>query len=111
MVEDLAFAKSDRVTVFTIGPPSPGAESMQTHRRQLGVWSKTAGLLFLYAAVCRAEEPVPLQETFPAGYQYHVSCRVELSGTLSLPPDKGPAPTKNLPRPGPTPLQAHRPIL
>jgi hypothetical protein len=30
-----------------------------------------------------------LRERFPAGYQYHVSCRVELAGTLSVPAEKG----------------------
>jgi len=43
--------------------------------------------------VSRAEEPVQLREQFPASYQYHVSTRVEISGTLTLPPVKGkPAP-------------------
>jgi hypothetical protein len=37
----------------------------------------------------RAAEPIQLREKFPSGYQYHVSTRVELSGTLSLPPMKG----------------------
>src|SRR4051794_15232503 len=44
-----------------------------------------------------AEEPVRLQEQFPPGYQYHVSTRVELSGTLTLPPEKGQAAPKPLP--------------
>ncbi len=40
-----------------------------------------------------AEEPIRLQERFPAGYEYHVSTRVDLSGTLTLPPEKDkPAP-------------------
>jgi hypothetical protein len=42
-----------------------------------------------------AEEPVRLQEQFAAGYQYHVSTRVELSGSLSL------AAEKEKPTPGP----------
>src|SRR5438132_7895791 len=52
------------------------------------------GLLWLSAlgsglpSSARAEEPVALREGFPAGYQYHVSCRVELSGNLNLPPEK-----------------------
>jgi hypothetical protein len=49
-----------------------------------------------------AEEPIRLQERFPAGYEYHVRTRVELSGTLTLPPpavgeDKGGA--KSAPKP------------
>src|SRR5262245_47589609 len=35
-----------------------------------------------------ADEPVRLQEKFPAGYQYHVSSKLSGTGTLSLPPDK-----------------------
>ena len=34
-----------------------------------------------------------MQERFPVGYQYHVSTRVDLSGTLTPPPEKDkPAP-------------------
>ena len=32
-----------------------------------------------------ADERISLSEQFPVGYQYHVSTRVELAGTLSLP--------------------------
>ncbi|HXG10728.1 MAG TPA: hypothetical protein VNK04_13305 [Gemmataceae bacterium] len=35
-----------------------------------------------------AEEPLRLVEQFPVGYQYHVSSRVELSGSVLLPPEK-----------------------
>lgn len=42
-------------------------------------------------AVTFAEESIRLQEKFPAGYQYHVSSRVELSGSLSLPLEKSQA--------------------
>src|SRR5690348_16219268 len=44
----------------------------------------------------RAEEPVRLREAFPAGYQYPVSTRVELTGSLTLPAEKG--------KPAPAPL-------
>jgi hypothetical protein len=46
------------------------------------------GLIVFCAAVPRvwAEEPVRLQEAFPAGYQYHVSSRVQLNGSLLPPP-------------------------
>ncbi len=33
-----------------------------------------------------AEEPIQLRERFFSGYEYHVSTRVDLSGTLTLPP-------------------------
>ncbi len=36
----------------------------------------------------RAEEAIQLREVFPVGYQYHVSSRVELSGNLSLQPQR-----------------------
>lgn len=39
-------------------------------------------------ATTRAEEPVRLVEAFPAGYSYHVSSRVELSGSVTLPAEK-----------------------
>jgi hypothetical protein len=45
----------------------------------------------------RAEVPVQLREQFPPGYQYHVSTRTELSGTLTLPPEKGQGKAQTLP--------------
>jgi hypothetical protein len=47
-------------------------------------------------AASRADEPVRLHEAFPEGYQYHVSTRVELSGDLTLPPEKNQAAPKTL---------------
>lgn len=55
-----------------------------------------AAFLLVLPAAARTQEPIRLHESFPAGYQYHVSSRVELSGTLSLPPEKGQAPPKPL---------------
>src|SRR5262245_55072354 len=40
------------------------------------------------AAPAFAQEAVRLREAFPAGYTYRVSTRVELSGSLTLPPEK-----------------------
>jgi hypothetical protein len=49
--------------------------------------------LWLMPSRAWSEEPIPLREQFPPGYQYHVSTRVELSGSLALPAVKGqPAP-------------------
>jgi hypothetical protein len=49
-------------------------------------------LVCLLPSVC-AEESIRLRERFPVGYEYHVSTRVDLSGTLTLPAEKGkPAP-------------------
>ena len=42
------------------------------------------------AAALSAEEPIQLRERFAAGYEYHVSTRVELSGTLTMPPPASP---------------------
>ena len=53
----------------------------------------TAVLFFFAAPGLRAGEPIVLQEKFTPGYQYKVSMRTDLSGTL-LPP-----PTKERPRP------------
>jgi hypothetical protein len=36
----------------------------------------------------RSDEPLLLREAFPVHYQYHVSSRVELTGTLDVPPEK-----------------------
>jgi hypothetical protein len=56
----------------------------------------TAGFGLLPSAKATAEEAVRLREAFPANYQYHVSCRVELSGSLTLPLEKGQAAPKSL---------------
>jgi hypothetical protein len=38
--------------------------------------------------ILAAEEPIRLQEQFAAGYQYHVSVRVDIKGSLTLPAEK-----------------------
>lgn len=43
-----------------------------------------------------AEEAIPLRERFTTGYEYHVRTRVDLSGTLTLPPEKGKPASKPL---------------
>jgi len=55
-----------------------------------------AALLAL-PAVAWPEEPLLLREVFRPSYQYHVSSRVELTGTLTVPPEKD--------RPAPPPLR------
>ncbi|MBY0523180.1 MAG: hypothetical protein K2R98_07265 [Gemmataceae bacterium] len=45
-------------------------------------------LLAALTPVASAQEPVKLREQFPVGYQYHVSSRVEINGSLTLPPQK-----------------------
>jgi hypothetical protein len=39
------------------------------------------------SSAARAEPPIRLRETFAIDYQYHVSCRVHLSGQLTVPPE------------------------
>jgi hypothetical protein len=53
------------------------------------------GWLFCLACASSlaAEEPIQLRERFAAGYEYHVSTRVDLAGTLNVPAEKDkPAP-------------------
>jgi hypothetical protein len=49
------------------------------------------------AAALADDEPLRLREPFRASYQYHVSARVELTGSLSLPPEKGQTAPRSLP--------------
>src|SRR5262245_34828696 len=52
-------------------------------------------ITFAWAVSARhvhADDPVRLREAFAPGYQYHVSSRVELTGKLTLPADKGKPP-------------------
>lgn len=62
---------------------------MKQAKRCSFLWLLSAVLLASLAISGQAEEMLQLKEDFAAGYQYHVSSRVELSGNLSLPPDKG----------------------
>jgi hypothetical protein len=59
---------------------------------------------------CRAGDTVVLQERFQAGYQYHVSTRVELTGTLSVPAEKD-RPSKPLPLTGSSAIEYDERIL
>src|SRR5262245_23817421 len=51
---------------------------------------RTATLLILaiLPVASAAQAPVRIAEGFTPGYQYQVSCRVEIKGTLNLPPQK-----------------------
>jgi hypothetical protein len=46
-------------------------------------------LFFTSAAQLLGDDAVRLQERFPAGYQYHVSSRTDLTGALNPPAEKG----------------------
>jgi hypothetical protein len=58
--------------------------------RRIGTGATLAACLLVTSPV-RAEEPIHPGERFSPGYQYHVSVRVDLTGTLSLPAEKGKA--------------------
>jgi len=63
------------------------------------------------ASAVQADETVRLQELFPAGYQYHVSTRVDLSGTMSLPAEKGKPVPKPLPVKGESAIEYDERVL
>ncbi len=50
--------------------------------------SLMSAALFCWASSATAQDPVRLIELFPPSYQYRVSCRVAIEGTLRLPPAK-----------------------
>jgi hypothetical protein len=58
-----------------------------------------------------AQDVVLLREAFPSGYQYHVSTRVDVAGTLSLPPDKNGTPSRPLPVTGDSAIEYDERIL
>lgn len=56
-------------------------------------------VLVVLASLAQASEPISLREPQERDYQYHVSCRVEVNGALTLPP------TKEQPRPSQLTIQ------
>jgi hypothetical protein len=56
----------------------------------------TLVIVLVAAGPGRAQAPVQLSESFTPGYEYHVSTRVDLSGSLTLPPEKAGASAKTL---------------
>jgi hypothetical protein len=63
-------------------------------------WFGALAAVLGLSPVGRAQEAVRLREDFFPGYQYHVSCRSEVSGNLTLPPGKDLAAPKPLPLSG-----------
>src|SRR5262249_61691201 len=51
---------------------------------------------FTSATAASAQAPVRLAEAFAPGYEYHVSSRVEITGSLTLPPEKAGEAAKKL---------------
>jgi hypothetical protein len=47
-------------------------------------------------SLARADDPIRLQEPLPAGHLYHVSCRTELNGSLTIPAETGQVKNKTL---------------
>jgi hypothetical protein len=76
--------------------------------RALGI----AWALLIAPALARgAKEPVRLEEAFPPGYQYHVSCRVDIAGSLSLPLEKGETKPRTLPVTGESAIEYDERVL
>ena len=58
------------------------------HRPSKSLHAVLVALTLSVASLAKCEEPHLLREAFTAGYHYHVSCRVEVSGNLTLPAEK-----------------------
>src|SRR5262249_35972994 len=74
-------------------------------------WLRWLGICLLGPAAALAQEPVRLRENFSPGYQYHVSTRTELSGTLTLPADKPGQAPKPLPVTGSSSIEYDERVL
>src|SRR5438105_4956561 len=73
--------------------------------------SLTLVLAFALSSSVHADEPVRLREDYAPGAQYHVSCRVELTGSLTLPPEKSGAAPKSLPVSGTSVIEYDERVL
>ncbi len=80
-------------------------------------WSSWRIALALTAAIslcalppCRASDDFLLQERFQTGYEYHVSARVELTGSLNVPSEKD-RPAKPLPLTGSSAIEYDERVL
>jgi hypothetical protein len=71
----------------------------------------TGATFFLIPAPARAQEAVRLQESLGPGAQYAVSGRVDLSGSLTLPLEKGQTTPKTLAVSGSSVLDYHERVL
>lgn len=80
-------------------------------RRLLTRFGAVAVGLILLPLASRADEQLRLQEAYAAGYQYHVSSRVELAGTLSLPQEKGQTGPRTLPINGESAIEYDERVL
>jgi hypothetical protein len=67
--------------------------------------------LFLSLTVLSIQQPTVIRETLQPGSQYSVSCRVEVSGNLTLPLEKGQTTPKALKVTGNSVLEYHERVL
>lgn len=76
-------------------------------------WRAFLGVVVLLgvATAARCQDALTLREAFPVGYQYHVSTRVDLTGSLALPPDKGQTTPRTLPITGESAIEYDERIL
>ena len=70
----------------------------------------TSTILFCVAPFAAAQDTVRLIELFPPDYQYRVSCRVAIEGTLKLPPGKD-QPAQTLKITGKSAIDYHERVL
>jgi hypothetical protein len=83
---------------------------MSTRPTLSALTSLALGLCSPLSLNCRAGDLVVFQERFQPGYQYHVSTRVELTGTLSVPTEKE-RPPKPLPLTGTSAIEYDECVL
>lgn len=76
-------------------------------------WRAFLGVTILLGSVSagRSQDLLTLREAFPRGYQYHVSTRVDLTGSLALPPEKGQTTPKSLPVTGESAIEYDERVL
>jgi hypothetical protein len=88
-----------------------GLSPFSTGYGSRAVFAFTGLTLFLVAAPVRSQESLRLAENLPPGTQYFVSCQVEVSGSLTLPPEKGQAAPKSLNVNGTSFIDYHERVL
>ncbi|HYV37364.1 MAG TPA: hypothetical protein VE988_16770 [Gemmataceae bacterium] len=71
----------------------------------------TATLIFWAPALAFGQEQVRLVEALPPGAQYNVSCRVDVTGSLTLPLEKGQTTPKTLAVSGTSVIDYHERVL
>src|SRR5262249_34220062 len=81
-------------------PPTPvgssGLYARWRHSMRLTPWLLLVNLALATAPVRGGEPVYSLRETYSIGRHYHVSCPVTLSGSLTLPAEKGQPAGKSL---------------